>query len=239
MKSKSKFLYYVISNIVLIVVVLTIFFVSIKNNKIINTNASVEKDSVIYQGNTKNNNISLMINVYWGTEFLEPMITIMEKYNVKSTFFIGGSWAVKNVDLLSKIYGNGHEIASHGYHHKDHAKISYYDNKQEIKITNDIIKVLIGVDMNLFAPPSGSFADDTLKVCKELNYKVIMWTKDTIDWRDKNSKLIFSRATKNASNGDLILMHPTLSTLNALEDIILELQLKNFNLCTVSENLKS
>ena len=64
-----------------------------------------------------------------------------------------------------------------------------------------------------------------------------MWSKDTIDWRDKDEDLIFKRATEKASNGDLILMHPTLKTDLVLDKIIKTIKQKGFNLTTVSENL--
>ena len=57
-------------------------------------------------------------------------------------------------------------------------------------------------------------------VCEQYGYKVIMWTRDTVDWRDKNSSITFSRAVKNLAAGDLILMHPTAHTLEALPKIL-------------------
>ena len=100
-----------------------------------------------------------------------------------------------------------------------------------------IVKALCGIDMNLFAPPSGSFSESTLVACSELGYKLIMWSKDTIDWRDKDTNLIYSRATKNPSNGDLILMHPKQHTLSILPKIIEFYQGAGFNIVSVSNNI--
>jgi peptidoglycan/xylan/chitin deacetylase (PgdA/CDA1 family) len=65
-----------------------------------------------------------------------------------------------------------------------------------------------------------------------------MWSKDTIDWRDKDTAIIYKRATSNPENGDLILMHPKEHTLKVLPDIIDFYLGKGFNLVTVSENIK-
>ena len=92
--------------------------------------------------------------------------------------------------------------------------------------------------MNLFAPPSGSFSQNTLDVASELGYKTIMWSKDTIDWRDKDSNLVYTRATKSIKGGDLVLMHPTKHTLEALPQIIDYYNSINMKVVTVSENLK-
>lgn len=194
-------------------------------------------NGVYYSGNENSNKISLMINVYWGTEYLDGMLDILDKYDVKTTFFVGGTWAVKESDMLTKIYEKGHEIGNHGYSHKDQDKLSREDNKKEILTTHNIVKDLLGIDMTLFAPPSGAYSRTTVEVANELSYQTIMWTRDTIDWRDKDANLIYSRAIKNAKGGDLVLMHPTQKTLEALENIIVELQSKGFKLTTVSDAL--
>lgn len=192
---------------------------------------------VYYNGDTTKNDVTLMINVYWGTEYLDGMLEILDNYNVKTTFFIGGTWAVLNEDYLTKIYESGHELANHGYHHKDHDKLDEAGNLNEISTTHKIVKELTGVEMDLFAPPSGAYDSLTVTCAEQLGYHTIMWTRDTIDWRDHDSNLIYSRAVKNAKGGDLILMHPTEATVEALPKIIEFFQASNFNLTTVSENI--
>ncbi len=193
--------------------------------------------SAIYRGNEQNKNASLMINVYWGTEYIEPMLKVLKDKNVKTTFFVGGYWVAQNEELLSKIVEDGHEIANHGYYHKDQGNFGLERNLEEIKMNHTLVKQTCGVEMNLFAPPSGSYNSSTLQAAEKLGYKTIMWSKDTIDWRDKNADLIFSRATKNMQNGDLILMHPTKCTFEALEKIIDAYQNAGFTLTTVSQTI--
>ena len=196
-------------------------------------------DKVIYSGNKNNNNISLMFNVYWGTEYIDDILSICNKYDIKATFFLGGSWAEGNLDKVLNIYLEGHEIGNHGYLHKDHSVLDYDLNAQEINATNNLIKEYIGIDMNLFAPPSGEFNDATIMSCDNLNYNIIMWSRDTIDWRDQDSNVIYNRAINNLNNGDLILMHPTKATVKALPMIITYILANDFNLTTVSNNVFS
>lgn len=226
-----------ITNVILIVIVIGMFFLAFTNN--IKSVFNANQPQAIYRGNTNNNNVSLMINVYWGTEFIEPMLEVLKQENIKVTFFVGGTWVASNSDILKKIYDDGHEIGNHGYYHKDHKYLSQERNQEEIYITHKLVKETIGLDMNLFAPPSGSYNNNTLTVASNLGYSTIMWSKDTIDWRDKDSELVFSRATINAKNGELILMHPTEHTLKALPKIIKYYKDNNFNLTTVSENIKT
>lgn len=240
MLKKEKNLISVISNLTLGLLVALIFvacfFVKPKTNSIIQT-ANSEYNGTIYAGDKNSNNVSLMINVYWGNESLIKMLEILDKYEVKATFFVGGTWAQENQNLLKQIYSKGHEIGSHGYKHKEHGKLSYTENLTEIQTCHEIVKEILGIDMELFAPPGGSYNANTVKSAWFLNYKTIMWTRDTIDWRDHNSSLIYNRAVTNMQGGDLILMHPTPNTAEALTNIICYAKNHKFNLAPVSQTL--
>ena len=225
------------TNIIIIFAVFSVFSVCFwtDNSAVVSSTGY----KAIYRGNDKEPNVSLCINVYWGTEYLDDMLKTLSDYNAKATFFIGGCWAAKNVDTLKKIYEGGHEIANHGYYHKDHKQIDYARNVQEIEYTHKLVKENLGIEMSLFMPPSGSYGMQTLEAAEFLGYTTIMWSKDTIDWRDKDADIIYKRATKNMQNGDLILMHPTECTKNALENIVKAYQQNGFNLVTVSQNISS
>ena len=231
-KDRSRFFSIVLGNIVICATIAVLVAVSFHK-----VEPKAEARVEPYYSGRSDTKISLMINVYWGTEYIEPMLEILDRYHAKTTFFVGGSWAVGNAETLKRIYAAGHEIGNHGYYHKDHSKIDIAYNKREIQSAHDVVKDTIGVDMNLFAPPSGAFADRTLKAATELGYRTIMWTRDTIDWRDHDTDLIYRRAVKNVKGGDLILMHPTENTLNALERIIIEVYSQGLEISTVSDVL--
>ena len=224
-------------NFLIVLMLLVVASCAVLGVNMITTSSVI--NGVYYSGNEDSNKISLMINVYWGTEYLDEMLEILDKYDVKTTFFVGGTWAVKESDMLEKIYESGHEIGNHGYSHKDQDKLSREQNQKEILMTHNIVDELLGFEMNLFAPPSGAYSKTTVEVASELGYQTIMWTRDTIDWRDKDADLIYSRAVKDAKGGDLVLMHPTEKTLEALERIIITLQEKGLKITTVSDNLSA
>ena len=198
---------------------------------------SYHNEKVFYSGNKTHKNVSLMFNVYWGTEYIENILSILNKYDIKATFFIGGSWLEDNYYMMFQIYSLGHEIGNHGYLHKNHNKMDYNLNLCEIKATHNLIKEYFNIEMNLFAPPSGEYNNATIEVCNDINYHLIMWSKDTIDWRDQDTNLIYNRATSSVSNGDLVLMHPTEATIKALPMIITYLIANGYNIVTVSQNI--
>ena len=226
----------IITNVLLCLAVLMVYVISFMPNT---ATQAYGKGAInaIYNGNRQNNKISLMFNVYENTKVVNGILDVLEEKGVKATFFVGGCWADDNGQTLHRIVESGHELGNHGYFHKDHKKLDYKENVQEISLTGQIVKALCGYQMKLFAPPSGSFGSTTLKASYDLGYKVIMWSKDTIDWRDKDTALIYKRATNNVSGGDLILMHPKAHTLNVLPSIIDYYLSIGLDLSCVSDNI--
>ena len=193
----------------------------------------------IYRSGTEYSaGVSLMFNVYMGTEEVYKILDALKSFNAKATFFIGGCWADDNVDCLRAIYNAGHELGNHGYFHKDHSKLSFAENQKEILTCNRFIELSVGVAPTLFAPPSGAYGNAMLSACEILNMKTILWSKDTIDWRDHDVSKIYSRATKNVKKGDFILMHPTAETAEALDEILVFYNNLGLKPVTVSENLQ-
>lgn len=225
------------TDIALIFIITAVFTVSFLPERIIPIYGG-EKNYAIYNGSRERPNVSLMFNVYEGTEIVKGIVDLLDQSEAKATFFVGGCWADDNAEMLKYIIGHGHELGNHGYFHKDHKTLDYSTNREEIYLTGVVTEALCGAKLNLFAPPSGSFSQTTLDACYDLGYTAIMWSKDTIDWRDSDVTLIYSRATKNAQNGDFILMHPKNHTLKALPDIIRFYKEAGYNLVTVSENLQ-
>ena len=137
-----------------------------------------------------------------------------------------------------KIVSEGHEIGNHGFFHKNHDKLSDKQNKEEMQSTHELVKALCDKEITLFAPPSGAFNQITLDIAKEMGYTTVMWSKDTIDWRDQDVNLIKKRALKDLKAGNIVLMHPTSATVTALDDVINSIKASGLKLLTISENLQ-
>lgn len=201
-------------------------------------------NNAVYEGNKNSASVALMFNVYENADNVLKIATVLENYGFNATFFVGGSWVAKNQDTLLRLASMGFEIGNHGYLHRDHAHLDCEQNKKEIRLTEKLIQSIL-CDLpsyessRLFAPPSGSLGNAMFKACEELGFKVIMWTRDTIDWRDKDADLIYERAIKNLQGGDLILMHPTDCTVQALPKILDYIKSNGFSADTVSNVIRA
>ncbi|MCH5146971.1 MAG: polysaccharide deacetylase family protein [Clostridiales bacterium] len=231
---KSKILSVTI-NVALAAIVLAVGFIGFWGGSA--AAVSYKSDNLYYGGDENGNCVTLTFNVYEGTEIVEQILNILDEHGAKATFFIGGAWADDNIDCVREIYRRGHELGSHGYFHKDHSKMSYEANLEEIRPSVKLLEMICGQKITLFAPPSGAFAENTINACVELGLKVIMWSRDTIDWRDKDVSLIVNRATLNLNAGEIILMHPKEQTVKALPTILNYIREQGLTADTVSRNL--
>lgn len=185
--------------------------------------------NAVYEGNPESGSVALMFNVYEGTEYVERIAELIAERGWNATFFVGGKWVEKNGDAVVRLAADGFELGNHGYLHRDHATLSAEQNRAEILLTEKLLRATLrdfdasAADAalpRLFAPPSGSMGNAMFEVCETLGYSVVMWTRDTIDWRDHDAALITERALKDLKAGDLILMHPTQKTVEALPAIL-------------------
>jgi probable sporulation protein (polysaccharide deacetylase family) len=189
----------------------------------------------IYKGNPRKPMVSIMINVAWGNEFIPVILKTLEEENVHSTFFLDGSWLEDNVDLAKSILEQGHELSNHAYSHKNMGDLSRSAAQEEIMKTQKLLKQLLGVDNRLFAPPSGHFDDETIKLTDELGLQTVLWTIDTVDWKKPEPSWIVQKISSRLEPGAMILMHPTSSSSLALPDMIKEIKNRGLTLGTVSE----
>lgn len=226
-----------IANFVLAFLILSLSAVCLSSEEEGKEVLATSEETVYRYGNRQENGVSLMFNVYENTETVYEILQILEEAQAKATFFVGGCWADDNGACLNAIKDAGHETGNHGYFHKDHASLSLQGNQAEIAHCNRVVEALTGVAPKLFAPPSGAYGKNTLIAAQSAGMKTILWSKDTVDWRDKDAALIYKRATEKAVGGDFILMHPTKATAAALGDILVYYKNHSLRAITVSENL--
>lgn len=190
----------------------------------------------IYQGDSSKKQVAITINVDWGEDIVPEMVKVLDEKDAKATFFITGRFAEKYPDIVRQIAASGQEIENHGYAHPHPDKLSVEDNAAEIRKTEEILQNITGEKTKFFASPYGEHGENVLQAVSDNAYQLIMWTLDTIDWRDSEVELIVDRASgEKIVNGAIILMHPKEHTLAALPQIIDNLQEKGYTLVGISE----
>src|SRR5690625_1360221 len=190
--------------------------------------------SPIFRGHPEKEMVALLINVSWGEEYVPGILKVLKQEQIKATFFIEGKWAKENKDIVKMIHEQNHVIGNHAYNHPDMATLSDEEIKTQIEKTNEIIEAIIDKQPVWFAPPSGSFNDQVVRIAHEMGLETILWTVDTIDWKNPSVSVMINRVVNNIHPGATVLMHPTESVAQGLTPLIKEIKQKDYELGTIA-----
>jgi polysaccharide deacetylase family protein (PEP-CTERM system associated) len=88
----------------------------------------------------------------------DTILAILDKHQVKATFFILGWIAERHPEMTKKIAVAGHEIASHGYEHRLIYDMTPDEFAADVKKSLEIIEEIIGLKVKGFRAPSFSLS---------------------------------------------------------------------------------
>jgi peptidoglycan-N-acetylglucosamine deacetylase len=189
----------------------------------------------LYRGNPEKPQVTFLINVAWGNEYLEEMLDVLRETGAEATFFLVGRWVRGNRDAANAIAAAGFELANHG----DSDAISMQNASfpqalEDIRRANDTIEEVWGQRPVYFSPHRGELTDTVLKAAAEESCRTVMWTVDTVDWKLPGVDVMLEKILGRAEGGSLILMHPTEQTAEFLRRVIPALREKGLEPVTLS-----
>lgn len=196
---------------------------------------------IVYQVKTKDDVVALTFDISWGEIVPSTVADILKKEDIQSTFFLSGPWAAKYPEVTKRLAADGHEIASHGWRHKDYSGFTDDIIKEEIGKAHQTLKGLTGRSPNLIRTPNGDWNERVVKAIAETGYRAVQWSVDSLDWKDPGPDAIVNRVLELAHPGAIILMHASDSaeqTPEALPRVVAGLKEKGFKLLTVTELLE-
>lgn len=134
-------------------------------------------------------------------EATPKILEILDRYNVKATFFMVGDNARRYPELYKAVRDAGHAIGNHTMHHVRSRKTSFRRYIRDILEAHELLKV------SMFRPPHGllSFRQaHTLQ--KHLN--MIMYDVVTRDYaRNITPEEVVSNVKRFARSGSIIVFH--------------------------------
>ncbi len=165
------------------------------------------------------------------------IIKILNKYDVKATFFLVGSLIEKNPELTKLLIDSGHELANHSYSHASLKKLPNEKIKEEITSAQNIL-AKFGVRSEWFRPPYLSLNDYVIECANQLGLKPISWSLCSDDFKGLSPDELVKHIEKNLHNGAIILLHEhgyRQNTIKALPKIIEMIQTKGYKIITLSQ----
>ncbi len=224
-----------ISVVLTLAIIAVMYTQAIQNDNILGV-FSPKRDLPIYYVDTLEKKVAISFDAAWGCQYTDTILDILDKYNVKTTFFLVGFWVDKYPEKVKEIYKRGHEIGNHSTNHPHMTKLNKMQITEELMKTHEKIKQITGVDSILFRPPFGDYNDLLVSTCRENGYYTIQWDVDSLDWKEMGVQPVVDRVTKNVKNGSIILFHNNAKYVMQYLPIIIEkLQSEGYEIIPISE----
>lgn len=202
-----------------------------------------EGPAAIYSVETDQKLIALTFDISWGDKRPGPILDVLRDKGVKkATFFLSSPWSNTHQDIVKRINDMGYEIGSHGHKHVNYSRLNDDEIRKQITTAHSMLTEITGKEPNLIRLPNGDFDKRVLRIANDLNYKVIQWDTDSLDWMNPGVDKIINRVVTKAHKGDIILLHASDSckqTHEALPVIIDKLRQQGYEFVTVSELMAS
>lgn len=221
-------------------IIATVLAVSIccsSYNKVVETSAST-RIIPIYNVDTDKKVVSISFDAAWGNEQTPNLLATLEKYNVKTTFFLVGQWVQKYPESVKAIADAGHDI---GNHSSTHCHMPAQNNEKilaEIQDCNKMVQDITGKAPTLFRPPYGDYNNPVVSAVNSLDMYCVQWNIDSLDWKDLTPDQMCARIKKGLCPGSIILLHNGAKyTPEALPQIIECIRDEGYEIVPISEIL--
>ena len=192
----------------------------------------------IYCVQTDKKQISISFDAAWGADDTIQILDVLDKHNVKTTFFMTGGWVSTYPDMVKEIYSRGHDLGNHSENHKQMSKLDTASQKEEIMSVHQKIEELTGYNCFLFRPPYGDYNSELINTIYGCNHYPVQWDVDSLDWKDYGVENIIKTVTthKALGNGSIILMHNGAKfTADALDTVLTNLEQQGYEIVPISQ----
>ncbi len=167
--------------------------------------------------------IYLTFDLGYESGYTNDILDTLKENNVKATFFVTGSYARSQEEIVKRIIAEGHTVGNHSDTHPDMPGLSAEDAAKEITAVHDIVKEKYGYETYLFRFPAGTFSEKTLAIAAENGHHSVFWSFAYNDWDNANQPDAAEALQKTSDRlhpGAVYLLHPMETNSRILSDLI-------------------
>ncbi|WP_455672573.1 polysaccharide deacetylase family protein [Phocaeicola sp.] len=139
------------------------------------------------------------------------VLDLLDKYDIKATFFLVGDNVRKHPEEFKMIVDRGHRLGNHTFNHIrgfEYLSKNYLANTDK---ANELIHT------NLFRPPHGHMRWLQYMVLRN-KYQIVMWDLVTRDYSKRlNGRQVLRKVKKYVRNGSIITFHDSLKAENNMK----------------------
>jgi peptidoglycan/xylan/chitin deacetylase (PgdA/CDA1 family) len=162
----------------------------------------------------------------------QAMIDILNKHDAKAIFFLNGYLIKRNPEIVKLLVDNGQVIGNHSYDHIDLKKEDNASIDYQIDEVQRQVKEITNEYPAFFRPPFGSKNDYVHEKAIASNMLLMTWSNGSLDWtmtmKNNDYTNVIDEVIKQLRNGSNILMHELPWTIEALDQLLTELELLGF-----------
>lgn len=182
--------------------------------------------------------LAISFDASWGAEHTEEILAILDKYEVKTTFFLVNLWIEAYPDMVKAIDQRGHEIGLHSATHPHFTELSPEQMKEELSKNKAAVENLTSQSPDIFRPPYGDYNNTVIATASEMGLTSVQWSVDSQDWKGLSAREITERVLAGAAPGAIVLLHNNGEhTAEALNRFLPALQQEGYRIVPVGELL--
>ena len=153
--------------------------------------------------------VSISFDAAWGNEDTQDLIDILDRFQVKATFFVVGDWVDKYPESVKALHDAGHEVMNHSNTH------AHYPQLSPQEVVDD---------------------DNAIRAVRSIGMEPIQWDVDSLDWKELPAQEIAQRVTGKVQPGSIVLFHNAAKhTPEALPSILTALIQEGYTFVPISQ----
>jgi peptidoglycan/xylan/chitin deacetylase (PgdA/CDA1 family) len=162
----------------------------------------------IWRAKTNQKLIALTFDDGPNEPYTSELLDLLKEKNIKATFFIVGQNALKNPDIVKRMYKEGHTIGNHSLNHKFSKYITEPNFAKEIIESQKILKEIVGKEPALQRTPWLFRSPIIFKTLKNNNLTPISGEFcHPLEVFGASAEAIAKNAIKKAKPGSIIIFH--------------------------------
>ncbi len=196
----------------------------------------------LYSGNPQLPEIALTFDDGPNATYTSQILSILQSYGIQATFFVIGSQANNNPNLVLQEYQQGCVVGNHTWSHPNLTTLPADQVRIELQNTSNKIVSITGQAPVVFRPPGGNFNDQVQSIAANLGLSTVLWSVDPKDWSLPGTDAIIQNVLSSTKNGSIILMHDgggdRSQTVAALPTIISTLLQRGYRFVTIPQMIQ-
>lgn len=180
--------------------------------------------------------VALTFDDYLGDK-VYPLLDVLDRYDVKATFFIIGNSIESNADVLKELAERGHRAANHTWDHYNSHTLTEDEVRAQLISTQLCIEKYGGQSTPFFRPPGGYYNGNIINIAQDAGLRTVLWSVNSNDAAPQtNAEDIQKAVTRWVHPGAIVVMHTNKDvTIEALPGIIEQLRSRGYRFVTISE----